>query len=69
MEHTAKLLGRGRVSGEIIAGLVFKHMSYLDLWYLCLDGKIVIKYLLFFLSLTVLFLFLTVKVLESRKWR
>jgi ABC-type transport system involved in multi-copper enzyme maturation permease subunit len=49
--------------------LVLKHMSYLDLWYQSLDGIIVPKFLLFFLSLTVLFLFLTVKVLESRKWR
>jgi ABC-2 type transport system permease protein len=49
--------------------LVFKHVSYLDLWLQSLQGLIVIKFLLFFLSLTVLFLFLTVKVLESRKWR
>lgn len=46
-----------------------KHMSYLDLWYQSLDGIIMPKFLLFFLSMTVLFLFMTVKVLESRKWR
>ena len=50
-------------------GTVLKHMSFLDLWYETLSGKIVLKFLLFPLSLTVLFLFLTVKVLESRKWR
>jgi hypothetical protein len=48
---------------------VLSHMSYLDLWFETLEGKIVLRGLLFPLSLTVLFLFLTVKVLESRKWR
>lgn len=45
------------------------HMSYLDLWFNTLEGKLVPKFLLFYLSMTVLFLFLTHKVLESRKWR
>ncbi|MFM7148423.1 MAG: ABC transporter permease, partial [Gemmataceae bacterium] len=48
---------------------VFKHLSFLDLWFSTLEGKIVPKFLLFPLSMTVLFLFMTVKVLESRKWR
>lgn len=48
---------------------VLTHASYLDLWYSTLEGKIVPRFLLFPLSMTVLFLFLTVKVLESRKWR
>jgi ABC-type transport system involved in multi-copper enzyme maturation permease subunit len=50
-------------------GVVLKHMSYLDLWYSSLEGTIVPKFLLFFISLTILTLFMTVKVLESRKWR
>ncbi|MFO0925596.1 MAG: ABC transporter permease [Gemmataceae bacterium] len=48
---------------------VLTHLSYLDLWYNTLEGKIVPRFMLFPLSMTVLFLFLTVKVLESRKWR
>lgn len=48
---------------------LLRHMSYLHLWQQALDGVIVIKNLLFWASLTVLFLFLTIKVLESRKWR
>ena len=45
------------------------HVSYIDLWWETLRGKIVPQYLLFYLSLAALSLFLTVKVLESRKWR
>jgi len=48
---------------------VLTHMSYLDLWYNTLEGKIVPRFLLFPLSLTIVFLFMTIKVLESRKWR
>ncbi len=48
---------------------VLKHISYLDLWRESLQGKIIVRQLLFPLSATVLFLFMTVKVLESRKWR
>jgi ABC-2 type transport system permease protein len=48
---------------------VLKHMSFLDLWFNTLEGKIVPRFLLFWLSMTALFLFMTVKVLESRKWR
>lgn len=45
------------------------HASYLDLWFAALAGKIVPRFLLFWVSMGTLFLFLTVKVLESRKWR
>ncbi|MFO0845357.1 MAG: ABC transporter permease [Gemmataceae bacterium] len=48
---------------------VLKHVSFLDLWFSTLEGKIVPRFLLFWASMTVLFLFVTVKVLESRKWR
>lgn len=48
---------------------VLTHLSFLDLWFNTLEGKIVPRFLLFYLSMTVLFLFMTVKVLESRKWR
>jgi gliding motility-associated transport system permease protein len=45
------------------------HMSYINLWFNTLEGKITPQLLLFPISMTILFLFLTVKVLESRKWR
>jgi ABC-type transport system involved in multi-copper enzyme maturation permease subunit len=49
--------------------VVLSHMSYLDLWFRSLEGKVIPRDLLFFPSLAVMCLFLTVKVLESRKWR
>jgi ABC-2 type transport system permease protein len=48
---------------------VLRHVSYLHLWEEALQGKIILRHLVFFLSAAVLSLFITVKVLESRKWR
>jgi ABC-type transport system involved in multi-copper enzyme maturation permease subunit len=48
---------------------VLMHISYIDLWANTLEGKITPRFLLFPVSMTIMFLFLTVKVLESRKWR
>ncbi len=48
---------------------VLTHMSYINLWFNTLEGKITPQLLLFPISMTIVFLFLTVKVLESRKWR
>jgi hypothetical protein len=45
------------------------HLSYLDQFRDSLSGKITPRFMLFPLSLTIFFLFLTHKVLESRKWR
>lgn len=47
---------------------VLTHTSFLHLWRDTLEGKIVPRFLLFPASMTVLFLFMTVKVLEARKW-
>ncbi len=47
---------------------VLSHISYIDVWINTLDGKLQPTYLVFFGSLTVFWLFLTVKVLEARKW-
>jgi ABC-2 type transport system permease protein len=54
---------------ESASRLVLMHISYIDLWLNTLEGKITPRFLLFPVSMTILFLFLTVKVLESRKWR
>ena len=49
---------------------VFNQASYLDLWILSIgEGSIAPKLLLFHVTAAVFWLFLTVKVLESRKWR
>jgi hypothetical protein len=49
--------------------IVLTHISYIDLWLRSLEGKLAPRDLLYHLSAAVLWLFLTVKVLESRKWR
>jgi ABC-2 type transport system permease protein len=48
---------------------ILKHISYIDVWIDTLEGKLIPKYLLFHVSITVFFLFLTMKVLEVRKWK
>ena len=48
---------------------VLMHISYLDVWNTTLEGKLVPKFLLFHASSAVFWLFLTTKVLESRKWK
>lgn len=47
---------------------VFSYISYLDLWLAAQDGLFTPRLLLFHISAAVFFLFVTVKVLESRKW-
>jgi ABC-type transport system involved in multi-copper enzyme maturation permease subunit len=48
---------------------VLAHISFVDLWETAIKGKMAPRDLLIFLSIAVFWLFLTVKVLESRKWR
>jgi ABC-2 type transport system permease protein len=57
-----------RGSGSTAWTAVLKHVSYLDSWIDTLQGALQPTYLIFFASLTVLWLFLAVKVLEARKW-
>jgi hypothetical protein len=47
---------------------IFGYASYLDLWINALEGQFAPRYLLFHLSVSVFFLYLTTKVLEARKW-
>jgi hypothetical protein len=47
---------------------VLNHVSYLDIWETALHGKLPIHMLLFYASVTLFFLFVTVKKLEARKW-
>ncbi|MFL5341932.1 MAG: ABC transporter permease [Gemmataceae bacterium] len=43
-------------------------MSFIDMWIDAIRGKILVKYLAFHLSAAVIWLLMTVKVLEARRW-
>jgi ABC-2 type transport system permease protein len=62
------LLPRGEQVATKGWPLVLQHMGYIDLWIGSIMGTLELKYMIFHLSLAVFFLFLTVKVLEARKW-
>ncbi|MHB1422327.1 MAG: ABC transporter permease [Gemmataceae bacterium] len=47
---------------------VIKHMSYIDVWFDTLDGQLFFRQVIFFVSLALVWLFLSAKVLEARKW-
>lgn len=47
---------------------VVRHMDYINLWINSIKGTLVPKFLLFHLSMTLIWLFVTVKVLEARRW-
>jgi ABC-type Na+ efflux pump permease subunit len=49
--------------------VILNHISYVDLWINVLNGKLASRDLVIYLAATILWLFLSVKVLESRKWR
>jgi ABC-2 type transport system permease protein len=48
---------------------ILQYTSFIDLWINSLKGKLAARALLFHLSFTIFWLFLAVKVLESRKWK
>ncbi len=47
---------------------VLQHMSYHDLWSTAMEGRLQPRFLVFPATLAVLWLFMTAKVLEIRKW-
>jgi ABC-type transport system involved in multi-copper enzyme maturation permease subunit len=47
---------------------VLGHISYVELWFRSLEGQLHPRSLIFHLSAAILWLFMTVKVLESRRW-
>ena len=49
--------------------VLLQRVSFVDVWWHSLEGKLGMTDLIYHLSVTVFWLFLTVKVLESRKWR
>ncbi len=48
--------------------VVLRHVSYLDLWRDTVQGQILLRQFVFPVTVTILWLFLTTKVLEARKW-
>jgi hypothetical protein len=48
---------------------ILTHMSYINAWENTLGGRLEPKYLVFHVSAAILWLAMTVKVLEARKWR
>ncbi|HEV8062383.1 MAG TPA: ABC transporter permease [Gemmataceae bacterium] len=59
---------RDAVSGQALVPIL-NHISFIDLWFVSLEGEITPKYYLYQISATIFWSFLTVKVLESRRWR
>ncbi len=47
---------------------ILKHISYLDFWSDTMQGRMMLRQMLFPVTATILWLFLSVKVLEARKW-
>jgi ABC-type transport system involved in multi-copper enzyme maturation permease subunit len=48
---------------------VLTYVSFLDLWLQASGGQVAPRYTLFHVSFAIFFIFLTIKVLEARKWR
>jgi ABC-2 type transport system permease protein len=48
---------------------ILEHVSYIDLWNNAIEGKLVLRVLLFPISMAIFFLFVTIKILEARKWK
>jgi hypothetical protein len=53
---------------EVLSNLL-THICYIDFWITSIQGQLDLKSMVFHLTAAVFWLFLTVKVLESRKWR
>jgi ABC-2 type transport system permease protein len=47
---------------------VISYVSYIDLWIAACEGKFVPRFLVFNLSVAVIWIFVSMKVLEARKW-
>ncbi|HTU88929.1 MAG TPA: ABC transporter permease [Gemmataceae bacterium] len=68
MGLTIVFLARSMAEPSSAWETVLKHLSYIDVWIETLDGRLLPRQLLFFVSMAVVWLFGSVKVLEARKW-
>jgi ABC-type transport system involved in multi-copper enzyme maturation permease subunit len=55
--------------GDSFAASILRSLSFISIWQDSITGKVPIKDLLLHLSFCVFWLYLTVKVLEARRWR
>lgn len=55
-------------TGATLWSGVFHYVSFVDLWYSTLEGILAPRFLVFHVSAAIFFVFLTIKVLEARKW-
>ncbi|MBI3824080.1 MAG: ABC transporter permease [Planctomycetes bacterium] len=62
-------MGRSTIPAGTALAEVIRAVNFLDLWLSALWGTIAPRYLMLHASIAVFFLFVTVKVLESRKWK
>ena len=54
----------GTIPAELAANI-----NFLDLWFNSLEGTVVPRLLAIHAAMAIFFLFLTVKVLEARRWK
>src|SRR5262249_46627565 len=47
---------------------VLSYISYVDLWFDSLEGKLSPRFLMFHISAAIFWLFVTIKVMEARRW-
>ncbi|MSU77212.1 MAG: hypothetical protein EXS16_03850 [Gemmataceae bacterium] len=64
LKHEDALIRQGGVIHEVIS-----FVNFYDLWNTSLGGLVSPRHLIFHVSVAIFFLFATVKVLESRKWK
>jgi ABC-type transport system involved in multi-copper enzyme maturation permease subunit len=69
MVHLSLFMFQGVFDPGSIWREIFTYASFFDLWRTYLQGNFAPRYLIFHVSAMVFFLFLTVKVLEARKWK
>jgi ABC-type transport system involved in multi-copper enzyme maturation permease subunit len=60
-------LQQAKVDPNLVA--ILDHASYVSLWITSMDGKLAPRQLVFHSSAAVFWIFITIKMLESRKWR
>jgi ABC-2 type transport system permease protein len=53
---------------DSVGNIVLTYISYIDLWINSLDGTLSPRYLMFHISAAIFWLFVTVKVMEARRW-
>jgi ABC-2 type transport system permease protein len=69
MIHLSFILFQGTFAPGSVWQDIFQYASFYDLWNSAASGNLGPRFLVFHLSATVLFLYLSAKVLEARKWK